>query len=906
MSAGLVGLSLLLLMAAAALAPLFARFMGRNAGYPLAAFFVAALGVLAVPAPAVLDDERVVLSLSWVPGLDVGLVLVLDGLSLLFALLVLAVGAVVMAYSARYLDPETSHVRMYTLLTLFGAAMLGLVLAGDVIVLFVFWELTSVLSYLLIGGRGDRESKAAATRAFLVTGLGGLALFAGLVLMTIVAGTGDVGLILADPGVVAGSSLAPVILALVLAGAFTKSAQFPFHFWLPGAMVAPTPVSTYLHAATMVKAGVYLVARMTPLFAYGGPWRTIIVLVGVTTAVIGASLALKQHDLKELLAYSTVSQLGFLMALAGIGTYAALAAMAAHVLAHALYKATLFMVVGIIDREAGSRDIRELTGLRKAMPWTAAATALAALSMAGIPPFLGFVSKEEAFAAFLGTPGPGWLAPLATTLAAASACLTFAYGARIFDGAFEGPLTQKLFDPRRSFLLPAALTALAGLGLGLAVSRLNPLARAAADAAIGAPGEVDLALWHGFTPALALAAAMVTFGFALFLLRRRIDRALDPVDLPTSGARVFDLVYDATIALGRRSGAPFTSSVPAVHMGWVLGSLATAAVAAWLAWSPEVPPALATDEFGADQVVAGLLALGAAGAALARSRIGAVAVLGIVGFLVAVVYVLFGGPDLAITQLLVETLTIALVVLVFRKLPRAFAAAGRPRRVAAGGAAVVVGVLAAAGTYAFTGRRDISAAGAYFLRAGPDEAGGRNVVNTILVDFRALDTLGEIAVLAVAAVGVIVLASTALSGAGTRERSLILGEATRILTPGMVLLAVYFLLRGHNAPGGGFIAALIAGATLVLQHLTGGSGQLRRLLPVSPPVLLGAGLLLALAYGLAGLLLGGHFLQGAIWQVDFSAGTAKVAASLVFDVGVFLVVLGALAAYLRAFGGDEG
>ncbi len=594
------------------------------------------------------------------------------------------------------------------------------------------------------------------------------------------------------------------------------------------------------------------------------------------------------------------------MALAGIGTYAALAAMAAHVLAHALYKATLFMVVGIIDREAGSRDIRELTGLRKAMPWTAAATALAALSMAGIPPFLGFVSKEEAFAAFLGTPGPGWLAPLATTLAAASACLTFAYGARIFDGAFEGPLTQKLFDPRRSFLVPAALTALAGLGMGLAVSRLNPLARAAADAAIGAPGEVDLALWHGFTPALALAAAMVTLGFVLFLLRRRIDRALDPVDLPTSGARVFDRVYDATIALGRRSGAPFTSSVPAVHMGWVLGALATAAVAAWLAWSPDVPPALATDELGADQVVAGLLALGAAGAALARSRIGAVAVLGIVGFLVAVVYVLLGGPDLAITQLLVETLTIALVVLVFRKLPRAFAAAGRPRRVAAGGAAVVVGVLAAAGTYAFTGRRDISAAGAYFLRAGPDEAGGRNVVNTILVDFRALDTLGEIAVLAVAAVGVIVLASTALSGAGTRERSLILGEATRILTPGMVLLAVYFLLRGHNAPGGGFIAALIAGATLVLQHLTGGIGQLRRLLPVSPPVLLGAGLLLALAYGLAGLLLGGHFLQGAIWQVDLSAGTAKVAASLVFDVGVFLVVLGALAAYLRAFGSDEG
>ena len=384
---------------------------------------------------------------------------------------------------------------MYTLLTAFGAAMLGLVLAGDISCCSCSGSSRACCRSSLIGGSGHAQAKAAAARAFLVTGLGGLALFAGLVLMGLAAGTSDIALILSDPGRVSGSAAGPSILALVLAGAFTKSAQFPFHFWLPGAMVAPTPVSTYLHSATMVKAGIYLVVRMTPLFDVpDGPWRPLIVIVGLVTALVGALLALKQHDLKELLAYSTVSQLGFLVALAGVGTFAALAAMAAHLLAHALYKSTLFMAVSIIDREAGSRDIRELTGLRKAMPLTASVTALAAMSMAGLPPLLGFVTKEEAFIAFLDAPGPNWLAPLAAGVAAASASLTFAYGARIFDGAFEGPLTQKLYEPRRSFLVPAALTALAGLGLGLFVGRLDGPVSAVAATATGAPGHVHLAL----------------------------------------------------------------------------------------------------------------------------------------------------------------------------------------------------------------------------------------------------------------------------------------------------------------------------------------------------------------------------------------------------------------------------
>ncbi len=899
----LVALPLLVLLAAAAAVPYLARRRGRDTGYVLAAVFIVALVPLLVPAASVLRGERLVFSVPWLPGLDVRFTLALDGLSLFFALVVLGIGAVVMAYAARYLEMDVSHARLYTLLTVFGAAMLGLVLAGDVIVLYVFWELTSVLSFLLIGGSGRAEARAAATRALLVTSLGGLALFAGLVLMGLASGTTDMALILSDPGRVAASATGPFVLALLLAGAFTKSAQFPFHFWLPGAMVAPTPVSTYLHAATMVKAGIYLVARMEPLFGVsGGPWREIIVIVGLVTALAGAFLALKQHDLKELLAYSTVSQLGFLMALAGVGTFPALAAMAAHLLAHALYKSTLFMAVGIIDREAGSRDIRQLTGLRKAMPLTATVTALAAMSMAGLPPLLGFVSKEESFVAFLSAPGPSWFAPLAGAMAAASASLTFAYGMRIFDGAFEGPLTQELYEPRRSFLAPAALTAVLGLGLGLIVGRLDGLVSAVAETATGLTGHVHLALWHGFTPALALAASMIGLGFVLFLLRAPVDRLMDQVRLP-AGAPVFDALYDWIIRAGVAAAAPFMSSSPAVHLAWALATLLAAGSVAWLVLTPELPPLRAPVAPVADVVVAVLIVAAAAAAAVARARVAAVAVLGVVGFLMALVYALLGGPDLAITQLLVETLTVALVVLAFRRLSPAFPAVLRSRRIAALLLALLVGGAGAAATFAFTGRRGISEAGAYFLRAGPLEAGGQNVVNTILVDFRALDTLGEITVLAVAALGIIALVPLRDPPAG--GRSLILLEASRVLTPGIIVLSLYYLLRGHDAPGGGFIAALVVGTALILQSLTGGAARGRRLLPVAPQRVLGAGLLLAVVYGLAGMLLLGEFLQGAVLQIGLPLGSVKFVTSLVFDVGVFVVVAAAFSAYLLSFWGKE-
>jgi multicomponent Na+:H+ antiporter subunit A len=513
----------------------------------------------------------------------------------------------------------------------------------------------------------------------------------------------------------------------------------------------------------MVKAGVYLLARCAPLFAGREVWMELIVLVGLTTAVVGAGIALRQYDLKMLLAYSTVSSLGTLTALVGVGTFRALAAASLYTVAHALFKASLFMVVGIVDREAGSRDIRALSGLRKAMPITAAVTGAAALSMAGVPPFLGFVAKEEIFGAFLERPGAAWFVGLATTLALLTSVMTFAYSARIFHGAFGGPLTQHLYEPARSFLAPAAVGAVLGFVLGTTPSVLDAPVAAAAEAATGRAGSVGLALWHGLKPPLAMSAIAIVGGIALFASRHRLDRVTERLRVPVTGAAAFDRTYEGTLAVGRAVGAPFLSEAPAVHLGWILGTCAAAGFAAWLVWSPEVGGA-APPSAPLDWLAVGLIGIAAIGIARARARIGAVALTGIVGFLVAVVYLSYGGPDLAMTQLAVETLTVAILVLVFRRLSPTFAPVARARRRAAALGGLAVGLLATAGAYVLTGRRPLSEAGAYFLRAAPAEAGGRNVVNTILVDFRALDTLGETTVLAVAAIGIVALIGAARGG----------------------------------------------------------------------------------------------------------------------------------------------
>ncbi len=752
----LLPISLLLLGGFAALSPLLVRRLGRNAGYVLAAAF-AALGAAFLGAgERVLGGETTTFSYDWLPALGVRLSFVLDGLALLFALLILGIGALVMAYSARYFSESARLARTYSLLTLFAASMLGLVVAGDAILLFVFWELTTITSFFLIGGDGG-DNRAPATRALLVTGIGSLALLMGLVLMASITGDFEIAGMLSNPEAITRDALAPAIFVLLLLGALTKSAQVPFHFWLPGAMVAPTPISTYLHAATMVKAGIYLLARFTPLFAES-QWRYVVIAFGVATALFAAAVALKQHDLKALLAYSTVSQLGFLMALVGVGTYYALAAACVHILAHGLYKATLFMVVGVIDKETGGRDIRELSGLRRAMPRTALVAGLATLSMAGVPPLLGFVSKEESFIALTESPGAASLTLLTTALMVASSIITLAYGARFFFGAFEGPPTQERNEPAAAFVAPAAITSLAGVLLGLAVFVLDPLVGAAASGATGLRQELELSLWHGLTPALGLSAVTIALGGALVLTRHRIDALMNRLRTRLRGHDVWDRLYDGTLSVGKLAGDPFVSDAPRLHLSWIAVALLGLGAGAFLVTGFTTSGSPSPSR-GADWVVLGLLVLSTTGVASATNRMAAAALLGATGFLVAVVFALLGAPDLVLTQLLVETLTVVLVVLVFRRLPASFHKTSPHRRRAGLALGGSLGLGGAAVTWLISGRRELSETGAYYLDAAPEEAGGSNVVNTILVDFRALDTLGEITVLAVAAIGVFALVS---------------------------------------------------------------------------------------------------------------------------------------------------
>lgn len=749
------------LFALSALIPAIAHRLRRDTGYVVAAVFAAAAALFALQLGDVSGGRGIEWSTTWVPSLGIRFSLVLDGLALLFVLIILGIGAAVMAYSARYFRPEDDTGYVYALLTAFAASMLGLVLAGDAILMFVFWELTSITSFFLIGGTGKGSSEA--LRAFLVTGVGGLALFAGLLLMASVTGTFQISDMIEGGDALREHALAAWIIVFLLAGAFTKSAQVPFHFWLPGAMVAPTPVSTYLHAATMVKAGIYLLARFTPLFGGEPLWFYPTVFVGLATALTGAVLALKQYDLKALLAYSTVSQLGWLTALVGLGTAGAVVAASVHLAAHALYKSTLFMITGIIDREAGSRNIGELSGLYRAMPVTATTMGVAALSMAGFPPLLGFISKEQSFTAFLEAPGAEWVAAAASVLAVVAAAVTFAYGARIFDEAFTGPLRQPLYEPRVSFLWPAAATALGGLAFGVAHGAVDGVARRAASEATPGTDAVDhIALWHGVTPALGMSVATIAGGTLLFATRAPVGRLLARLPRYTAGAPVFDRLYDLVVAAGRRIGAPFLSRTPGVHFAWILGAIVAAlAGAASVGGLPDGPPPPSP---ALDWFVVALLGAVCVGVARARTRLAAVALLGLTGFLIAVLYVLLGAPDLALTQVLVETLTVALIVLVFRRLPKDFHVVPRVRRATAAAAGLGAGAVAFAGTYLLLGRRKESQVARYYLQAGPDEAGGKNVVNTILVDFRALDTFGEITVLAIAAIGVYVLVVHARGG----------------------------------------------------------------------------------------------------------------------------------------------
>ncbi|WNV76107.1 Na+/H+ antiporter subunit A [Geodermatophilus sp. DSM 44513] len=926
---------------AALLAPVLVRWWGRQALLVLALVPAAAFAWVLSRVGAVLGGQEPRETVPWVPALQLDVALRLDALSLTFAALVTGVGALVFVYCARYLDcGDEDTGRFAGCLTAFAGSMLGLVLADDLLLLYVFWELTTVFSFLLIGGSGRRlAARRAAAQALVLTTAGGLAMLVGLILVGQASGSFLLSEVVADPG----SGTAMVWgAALVLVGAVTKSALVPFHFWLPAAMEAPTPVSAYLHAAAMVKAGVYLVARLAPGLADVPGWRPAVLGLGVATMLVGGYRALRQRDLKLLLAFGTVSQLGFLVTLAGAGSYELASAALAMTVAHALFKSTLFLTVGVIDHATGTRDLRRLSGLGRRLPVLAATGTAAAASMAGLPPLLGFVGKEAAFTALLdgGLPDRTAAVVVLTGLVAGSV-LTAAYTARFVWGAFARKPgvedTEPEHPPGPLLLTAPVVLALTGLLLGPASPLLDPVVAAYAETLpLLAPEAEHLALWHGWQPALLLSALTLLGGAALFAVRGRVQVLQRRVAV---GASADEGYWNVLQGVDRLSvlvtGTTQRGSLPA-YLGTILVTLLALSGTLlitrapwpdqWRAWDTPV------------QAIVGLVVVTAAVLALRiRQRLSAVLVVGVTGYGSAVVFALQGAPDLALTQFLVETLTLVVFVLVLRKLPKDISERHRPRERAVRGAiAVATGVfMAAAGAVALSARTATPVSEAW---PGPayEVGGGKNIVNVTLVDIRAWDTLGEIALLVVAATGVASLVflrrrtggvdrvprsaldepqpgrraprNRWLAATVTLEpgrRSVVLEVVTRLLFHTIMVFSLYLLFSGHNEPGGGFAGGLVAGLALVLRYLAGGRYELGEAAPVAPGLLLGGGLLFAGGTGVAGLLAGAAVLQTAIVQTTLPVlGDVKLVTSLFFDVGVYLIVVGLVLDVLRSLGAE--
>lgn len=748
--------------ALAGAAPLLARRLGRGVFLACGLAPLATVVAATARAPAILAGRPVVESLAWAPSVGVAIDLRVDGFALLMIALVSGIGTLIFGYAARYFGPRSDLGPFAGILLAFSGAMLGLVLADNLLLLYVCWELTSITSYILIGFENEKGSaRAAALQALLITSAGGLAMLGGFVLLGQAAGTYQISALLADPP---SGALATAGVFLALLGAFTKSAQAPFHSWLPSAMIAPTPVSAYLHSATMVKAGVYLVARLAPAFALVAGWRPLLVGVGVATMLLGGYRALRQHDLKLVLAYGTISQLGLLMTLLGAGTAEATLAGCLLLLAHGAFKATLFMVVGVVDHQAHTRDLRQLSGLGRRLPALAAVAAVAAASMAGLPPLLGFIAKEAAYESLLHG-GLGVVGPIALVGIVAGSVLTFAYSARFLWGAFatkgapadRGLVGCEVPRPAATFVMPAGLLAVVTVMFGLWPAGLDALVNAAAMA-LDPRVEVErLALWHGFSPALGLSALTVALGVAAFALRGRLERMQERLGGLPGSAEAYAGSLTGLNRIADRSTAIFqTGSLP-TYLGVIAVLLVGLPATALIGRAPLASPTVLA-ESPVQLAVAAAIVGSAVALMFVRHRFSGVLVLGSIGYGVALLFVIQGAPDLALTQLLVETLSVVVFVLVLRHLPDRFSTPRLPgSQLARAAVAGFVGVSVASFALVAGGAVHGPSVAEQLLARSYTEGGGRNVVNVVLVDIRGIDTFGEITVLLTAALGISML-----------------------------------------------------------------------------------------------------------------------------------------------------
>jgi len=884
---------------------------------------VTALGLLLSYASPVFAGETIVHTWPWIPEFGLNVAVRVDGLGFFFALLILAIGCLIVTYAHWYLSEDDPPGRFFGALLLFMGAMLGVVLSENILLLVVFWELTSISSFLLIGYWNHREvAREGARMALAVTGAGGLALIGGALLLGEIVGSYELTQILAAGEQIQNHELYLPALALVLLGAFTKSAQFPFHAWLPNAMTAPTPVSAYLHSATMVKAGIFLLARLHPAMAGTDAWVYAVSGVGLWTMAFAAYVAIKEHDLKGLLAYSTISHLGLITALLGFGTKHAAVAAIFHIFNHAAFKASLFMTAGIVDHEAGSRDMRELGGLRSAMPITFVLGLIGAAAMAGVPLFNGFISKEMFFTdavamvhhAPFGGGAAGWLVPIVATL---GGVFSVAYSIRFVVDTFMGDAPDEYpghpHDPSVGFWAPVAVLVGISVAVGIAPAAIaETLVSWGSAATYGLqspePLHVHLKLWHGFGWPLMMSGIAFGGGALVFALRHRII-ALHESLPDLRGKAVFQELVEAFRATARTVSRLENGSLQRYVVLFVMTVVVAGA-------SPLLMEGL---HFQYDNLT-GLTALSILGwvmlvvaavasAALHRQRMRSLIAVGLVGLMVSLAFVLFSGPDLAMTQLSVEVVNVLLLLLALSALPEE-----SPHetpwtyRLRDGIVAVLAGSLAAVMAFSVM-TRPYTRISDYFLAESYPLGHGTNVVNVILVDFRAFDTMGEVTVLVIAALGI----ASMLTGRGpetekprpaSRERSpLILSHVARPLMALVLAAAAFIFLRGHNQPGGGFIAGLVATVALVIQYIAHGFTWANERMQVNFRVLGVVGVGIAVVSGMAAWLFSAPFLSQGKWLVDiWGFGEVKLVSTLAFDLGVFLAVVGAVMAILLRLG----
>ncbi|EAQ36627.1 monovalent cation/proton antiporter [Nitrobacter sp. Nb-311A] len=898
--------------------------------------------------PHIVNGEVIRTTIEWVPELGLNFYVRMDGFAWVLAALIASIGLLVVLYARYYMSPQDPVPRFFSFLLAFMGAMLGIVLSGNLIQLVFFWELTSLFSFLLIGyWHQTAQARDGARMALIVTSVGGFSLFAGILILGNIVGSYDLDRVLASGDMIRAHSLYIPTLVLILLGALTKSAQFPFHFWLPQAMAAPTPVSAYLHSATMVKGGVFLLVLLWPALGGTEEWMRLVGSAGLISFILGAFIALFQQDMKGLLAYSTISHLGLITLLIGLNSPLAIVAAIFHLMNHATFKASLFMAAGIIDHETGTRDLRRLSGLRRFMPITATLAMVAAAAMAGVPLLNGFLSKEMFFAETIETHDNSLLDQALPYIVTAASMFTVAYSLRFIAEVFFGPPPRELsgtpHEPPFLMRFPVGLLVLACLLVGIVPTvTIGPLLRTAVHAVLGdAIPTYSLAVWHGFTPEFLMSLIAISGGVTIYLMLRSYLLGAEgpPLLRHIKGQRIFDRVLVAVSwqlarrleeLLGTRRLQPQLRLLISVALLAGLAPAFTHGIDIWR-----------TARTSFDVTFAVIWAVGGACALAAAyqgkfHRFAALIFMGGAGLVTCVSFVWLAAPDLALTQLVVEIVTTVLLLLGLRWLPKRiekFSAADAPerdpgwRRYRDLGIAIASGAGLGALAYAVMIRAEPDSIARFFVENAYALGGGTNIVNVILVDFRAFDTFGEITVLGIVALTVYALLRRFRPAAESipvpeqqysqdlydeaqpnREKGDTLKSAMAVprlmialLFPVICTTAVFLLLRGHDLPGGGFVAGITMAVAFILQYIARGTTWTEDHLRILPVHWMGAGLLITAGVGMAAWWFERPFLSSSFSYREVPwIGPVPVASALLFDLGVFALVVGATVLMLIA------